>query len=64
MAEARATELKEQGNPVISLCTGELDSDTPEHIKLAAIEAIKKGYLKYTPSGGLKDLKQAIISKD
>lgn len=63
MAEAKAGELKAQGHPVISLCTGELDSDTPEHIKLAAIEAIKQGYLRYTPSGGLKELKEAIVNK-
>lgn len=63
MAEARANELKVQGYPVISLCTGEPDFDTPENIKLAAIEAINQGYTKYTPAGGFKDLKEAIINK-
>ena len=63
MAETKANELKSQGYPVISLCAGEPDFDTPEHIKLAAIDAINQGYTKYTPSGGFKDLKEAIINK-
>ena len=44
LTEAKATELKAQGFPVISLGAGEPDFDTPEHIKSAAIEAIKNGF--------------------
>ncbi len=60
---ARAAELRAAGHDVIGLGAGEPDFDTPEHIKLAAIEAIKKGKTKYTPVGGTPELKQAVIDK-
>ncbi len=60
---AKAAELKAQGHPVINLGVGEPDFDTPENIKLAAIDAINSGYTKYTPVGGLKALKEAIVNK-
>lgn len=60
---ALATELKAQGRPVIDLGAGEPDFDTPEHIKAAAIEAIRKGQTKYTPVEGTAALKTAIIDK-
>lgn len=63
MIETKARELKAQGQPIISLGTGEPDFDTPEYIKIAAIDAINKGYTKYTPSGGLNELKLAIQTK-
>lgn len=63
IATAKANELKAQGFPIISLCAGEPDFDTPEHIKAAAIEAINQGYTKYTAAGGDKELKEAIINK-
>jgi aspartate aminotransferase len=63
MTEVRAAELRERGFPVISLGTGEPDFATPLHIREAAIVAMNNGYTKYTPSGGLKEIKNAIISK-
>ena len=63
MAEAKANELKAQGFPVISLCAGEPDFDTPNYVKEAAIDAINKGFTKYTASGGFKALKEAIVNK-
>ena len=63
MAEAKALDLKSQGHPVISLGAGEPDFDTPNNIKMAAIDAINKGFTKYTPVAGTKDLKTAIINK-
>ena len=63
MTEARAAELREKGFPVISLGTGEPDFATPLHIREAAIAAMNNGYTKYTPSGGLKEIKSAIINK-
>ncbi|MGD0073038.1 MAG: pyridoxal phosphate-dependent aminotransferase [Candidatus Binataceae bacterium] len=62
-AEARATELKQAGVDVISLAAGEPDFDTPEHIKEAARKAMAAGMTKYTPAGGVRDLKQAICAK-
>jgi len=60
---ARAAELRAQGKDIIGLGAGEPDFDTPEHIKEAAIEAIRAGKTKYTPVGGTPALKEAIIAK-
>ncbi len=60
---ARAAELRAQGRDIISLSAGEPDFDTPEHIKKAAIDALKNGQTKYTPVDGTPDLKQAIANK-
>ncbi|GGA61499.1 pyridoxal phosphate-dependent aminotransferase [Ornithinibacillus halotolerans] len=60
---AKAKELKEQGYDVIGLGAGEPDFNTPEHIIEAAKEAMDQGRTKYTPTGGVVDLKKAIIHK-
>src|SRR5690348_16175488 len=60
---AKAAELKAAGKPVIGLGAGEPDFDTPEHIKQAAIEAIKRGETKYTAVAGTPALKKAITEK-
>lgn len=61
--EARAKELKAQGKDIISLGAGEPDFDTPDHIKDAAIAAIRAGFTKYTAVDGTPSLKQAIADK-
>jgi len=58
-----AAELREAGKDVISLGAGEPDFDTPDHIKAAAIEAIKDGQTKYTAIDGTSSLKAAIQRK-
>jgi aspartate aminotransferase len=58
-----AAELREAGRDVISLGAGEPDFDTPEHIKAAAIEAIKEGQTKYTAIDGTSALKAAVQRK-
>ena len=60
---ARAAKLKAEGHDIIGLGTGEPDFDTPQHIKDAAINAINKGFTKYTAVGGTPSLKAAIIAK-
>ncbi|MCD5322960.1 MULTISPECIES: pyridoxal phosphate-dependent aminotransferase [Pontibacillus] len=60
---AKANELKAQGHDVIGLGAGEPDFNTPEHILHAASKAMFDGKTKYTPSGGIKELKQAIVNK-
>lgn len=60
---AKAKEMKAQGIDVIGLGAGEPDFNTPDHIIEAAYESLKKGQTKYTPSGGLPELKDAIIGK-
>jgi aspartate aminotransferase len=59
----RATALKAAGHDIISLSVGEPDFDTPLHIKKAAIDAIHKGFTKYTAVDGIASLKKAIIHK-
>lgn len=60
---ARVNELKRQGIDVIGLGAGEPDFDTPEFVKEAAIEAIRKGQTKYTTVDGTHELKEAIALK-
>lgn len=61
--DAKAKQMKAAGVKVISFGVGEPDFDTPEHIKEAAIAAIKEGDTRYTPAGGTLKLKQAIVDK-
>jgi len=60
---ALAAELRAAGRDIISLGAGEPDFDTPEHIKLAACDAIADGDTKYTPIDGTAELKAAIAQK-
>ncbi len=60
---ARAAAMRAEGRDVIGLGAGEPDFDTPEHIKEAAIAAIRAGQTKYTPVDGTPSLKQAVIDK-
>lgn len=61
--DSKAKQMKAQGFDVVNFGVGEPDFDTPEHIKEAAIKAIKDGFTKYTPVGGIDELKEAIIEK-
>ncbi len=60
---SKAKKMRESGIDVVSFGAGEPDFDTPAHIKEAAIEAIKRGNTKYTPSTGIPELKKAISEK-
>jgi aspartate aminotransferase len=60
---AKAQEMKAEGIDVISFGVGEPDFDTPDNIKEAAIKALKEGKTKYTPVGGIPELKDAIVEK-
>ncbi|GJM59768.1 pyridoxal phosphate-dependent aminotransferase [Persicobacter diffluens] len=60
----KAREIKAQGADVISLSLGEPDFKTPEHIQVAAKDAIDSGdYFTYTPVPGYQDLREAIAEK-
>ena len=59
----KARDLKAKGREVISLSVGEPDFDTPDNIKQAAIEAIKRGETKYPPVLGIPPLREAIAAK-
>ena len=58
-----ANKLRAEGVDLVSFGAGEPDFDTPDFIKEAAIEAIRKGFTKYTPSTGTAELKKAIQEK-
>lgn len=58
-----ARNLKAKGKDIISLSVGEPDFDTPDHIKDAAIDAIRRGETKYTNVDGIPELKAAIAAK-
>ena len=60
---ARAAKLKAEGKDIIGLGAGEPDFDTPTHIADAGIEAIRKGFTRYTNVDGIVELKDAIIAK-
>jgi aspartate aminotransferase len=59
----KARELKAQGRDIIGLGAGEPDFDTPDNIKDAAIDAIRRGETKYTAVAGILELRQAISAK-
>lgn len=61
--DAKAKALKAAGEDIVNFGVGEPDFDTPENIKEAAIKAIRDGFTKYTPVGGIDELKTAIIEK-
>jgi aspartate aminotransferase len=60
---AKANQLKAEGKDVVGFGAGEPDMDTPDFIKAAGIEAIQKGFTKYTPSAGTMELRKAIAEK-
>jgi aspartate aminotransferase len=62
--DAKAKALKAAGEDVIGFGAGEPDFPTPAHIVAAAIEAcaVPRNY-RYTPAGGLPELKQAVAEK-
>ena len=53
----QAMQLKAQGKDIVSLGFGEPDFDTPEHIREAAIAAIREGKTRYTQVDGTPELK-------
>ncbi len=59
----KANALRAQGRDIIGFGAGEPDFDTPENIKAAAVRAIASGFTKYTPVGGIDELKDAIAVK-
>jgi len=56
-------ELRASGIDVIDLSLGEPDFDTPEHIKEAAIQAVKDNWSHYPPVAGYPELREAVCYK-
>jgi aspartate aminotransferase len=60
---SKAKKLKSEGKDIVNFAAGEPDFDTPDFIKEAAIQAIKSGFTKYTPTTGTAELKKLICQK-
>jgi len=60
---AKAGKLRSEGIDVVNFSAGEPDFDTPDHIKAAAVEALRKGMTKYTDVKGIEPLRAAIVYK-
>jgi aspartate aminotransferase len=59
-AAARARQLKSEGIHVFDFSVGEPDFNTPEHIRIAATNAMNKGQTRYTPVSGIPELRSAV----
>jgi len=59
----KAAKLKASGIKVVDFGAGEPDFPTPDSIKKAAVEALNQNFTKYTPTGGIPELKQAVIGR-
>jgi len=60
---SKAKKLKAEGYDIVNLAAGEPDFDTPDFVKEAGIDAIRKGFTKYTPTTGIPELKNLISEK-
>jgi aspartate aminotransferase len=61
--DAKAKQMKADGQDVVGFGAGEPDFATPKHITEAAIKALNEGFTKYTPSSGTPELRQAAADK-
>jgi aspartate aminotransferase len=59
----KADKLKAEGINVVDFGAGEPDFPTPDNIRGAAIKALEKGFTKYTPTGGTRDLRKAVVER-
>ncbi|WP_223457589.1 MULTISPECIES: pyridoxal phosphate-dependent aminotransferase [unclassified Pseudomonas] len=59
----RVAARRAEGANIISLCAGEPDFDTPEHVCQAGIEAIRQGHTRYTQVAGVRSLREAVAAK-
>jgi len=61
--DSKAKQLKKEGKDVVIFGAGEPDFNTPENIKQAAKKAIDNNFTRYTPVGGIPELKNAVSDK-
>ena len=60
---AKAARLKATGAKVVDFGAGEPDFPTPANVKRAAVQALEQDFTKYTPTGGIPELKKAIVER-
>jgi aspartate aminotransferase len=61
--DSRAKAMRAEGVNICSFAAGQPDFDTPDHVKAAAIQALEENFTRYTPSAGMKELREAIAAK-
>ncbi len=59
----KADKLRASGAKLIDFGAGEPDFPTPDHIKRAAVRALEENFTKYTPTGGTRELKEALVER-
>jgi aspartate aminotransferase len=59
----KADRLRATGVKLVDFGAGEPDFPTPDHIKRAAVQALEENFTKYTPTGGIRDLKAALVDR-
>ncbi len=59
----KADKLRAMGVKLVDFGAGEPDFPTPDHIKQAAVQALEENFTKYTPTGGIRDLKAALVDR-
>ena len=59
----KADKLRASGVKLVDFGAGEPDFPTPDHIKQAAVRALEENFTKYTPTGGTRELKEAVIGR-
>jgi aspartate aminotransferase len=60
---ADAERLRREGADVVDFGAGEPDFPTPDNIKQAAIKALEANFTKYTNTGGIQELREAICER-
>jgi aspartate aminotransferase len=59
----KAEKLRSTGAKLVDFGAGEPDFPTPDHIKQAAVRALEENFTKYTPTGGTRELKEALVDR-
>jgi aspartate aminotransferase len=59
----KADKLRASGAKLVDFGAGEPDFPTPDHIKQAAVRALEENFTKYTPTGGTRELKEALVDR-
>ena len=59
----KADKLRATGIKLVDFGAGEPDFPTPDHIKQAAVRALEENFTKYTPTGGTRELREALIDR-
>lgn len=60
----RVAARRAEGAKIISLCAGEPDFDTPQHIRQAGIDAIRNGHTRYTQVAGVRASREVVACSD